>query len=642
MGTSSKTGAVMRGLGRGLVVVGAAAAGVVGMGVKLASDMQQAEIAFTQFLGSGEKAKAFLQTLADFAAKTPFEFPELRDAASKMLAVGVASEDIVPILTTVGDSVAAIGGSGENIQRAILAIQKMQLQGRVTNETLMQLNEAGIPATKALAEALGITTTEAMDRVSKGQIKVNDLLGVLKDQGVPSLEAAAGMMDKQSQSLEGLFSTLKDTVGLALTGIAQPLVEGLTKALPGLTDTITKVMGDIGPVFAKVFASVIDVVAELLPVLAPIVKILGGLLATALKALLPVIKVLAPPLLDIAKILGGILKIAGEAFAQILAALAPLMVELLVASMPLIEAILELFKAIEPLLPLIIQLMVIALRPTIMTMIIMSRIAAFLVSWIAKIVTAITNWFKKSENITAIGEVFKAVGRVIMSVIRFIINVITTGWNVVKTVTSTVWNAIKTVVGSVWRAITTVVRGAIGGVKTVITTVMGTIKTVWSNIWNGLKSVAVGIWDAIKGAASGALDFIVGIINNIIDGINTLIHGFNLLPGPDIPEIPGLARGVKNFAGGFAIVGERGPELVYMKPHTDVFPNNVLRDIGRRSQGTPIAVGQGTAGQMTIRGTLMTPWGPSEIRAVVVEEIEANDDHKSGMARMKRPRARTG
>ena len=40
------------------------------------AQMEQARIGFTTMLGSAERAEAFLSDMADFAARTPFEFPE--------------------------------------------------------------------------------------------------------------------------------------------------------------------------------------------------------------------------------------------------------------------------------------------------------------------------------------------------------------------------------------------------------------------------------------------------------------------------------------------------------------------------------------------------------------------------------------
>jgi hypothetical protein len=36
---------------------------------------------------------------------------------------------------------------------------------------------------------------------------------------------------------------------------------------------------------------------------------------------------------------------------------------------------------------------------------------------------------------------------------------------------------------------------------------------------------------------------------------------------------PGFASGIRDFAGGFAMVGERGPELMYLPPHSNIYPH---------------------------------------------------------------------
>ena len=75
------------------------------MGMKTASTMQQARIGFTNMLGSADKADTMLKQLSDFAAKTPFEFPELVKSSQRMMAMGFAAKDVIPTLTAVGDAV---------------------------------------------------------------------------------------------------------------------------------------------------------------------------------------------------------------------------------------------------------------------------------------------------------------------------------------------------------------------------------------------------------------------------------------------------------------------------------------------------------------------------------------------------------
>ena len=69
------------GIGVGLAAVGAAS-------VKSAAELQSVTTAFTNMLGSAEKASAFVGDLQNFAAKTPFEFNQVSKAAQKFLAFG--------------------------------------------------------------------------------------------------------------------------------------------------------------------------------------------------------------------------------------------------------------------------------------------------------------------------------------------------------------------------------------------------------------------------------------------------------------------------------------------------------------------------------------------------------------------------
>ena len=102
----------------------------VGTAISFNSMLQTAQIGFTTMLGSAEKAQSFLDDMADFAAKTPFEYPDLLDATKRMLAYGFAAENIFPTLRAVGDATAALGMGSEGVNRIILALGQMRAKGK--------------------------------------------------------------------------------------------------------------------------------------------------------------------------------------------------------------------------------------------------------------------------------------------------------------------------------------------------------------------------------------------------------------------------------------------------------------------------------------------------------------------------------
>jgi len=71
--------------------------------------MEQAKIGFETMLGSASGAETFIAQLSKMAADTPFEFPQLQQAAQKFLAFGFSAKEIIPDLTAVGNAASGLG-----------------------------------------------------------------------------------------------------------------------------------------------------------------------------------------------------------------------------------------------------------------------------------------------------------------------------------------------------------------------------------------------------------------------------------------------------------------------------------------------------------------------------------------------------
>lgn len=216
--------------GAGLLALG----GAVGfVGFKFDNLKQQAGIAFTTMLGSGQKAQRFLTELQKFAAKTPFEFPDLIRASQRLLAMGFNAKSIVPTLTAVGNAVAGLGGDPVAMDATIRAIGQIQAKGRLMAEEMMQLNEAGTFSWKALAFEIGKSVPEAMALVQKGAITSEIFLEAFARN---SERRFGGMMDKQSQTFGGLLSTLKDMFSQFAGTAMKPLFDLATAGMKSIVN----------------------------------------------------------------------------------------------------------------------------------------------------------------------------------------------------------------------------------------------------------------------------------------------------------------------------------------------------------------------------------------------------------------------
>lgn len=202
------------------------------VGVNFNAMKEQANVAFTQMLGSATEARAFLEELQNFAARTPFEFPDLVRSAQRLKAMGFAAAEVIPIMTDIGNATSAMGAGPEVINRVVIAFGQIQSRGKAAAQEMMQLTEAGIPAWQYLADAIGKSVPEAMQEVQYGFISAEVTLaavraGMQRDFG--------GMMDVQSKTFNGLISTLKDNMRIMLGELTGPMFAEMKTSLVQLS-----------------------------------------------------------------------------------------------------------------------------------------------------------------------------------------------------------------------------------------------------------------------------------------------------------------------------------------------------------------------------------------------------------------------
>lgn len=173
------------------------------------SQFEQYETSFAVMLGNMQSAKDLMSDLQGFAAKTPYQLPDVTQNAQLLMNYGVEAENIIKTLTQLGD---LSQGSVDKLNRISLAYGQMLAKGKVTGEELRQMTEAGVPLTQALADNMGIATSELMGFIEKGQVGVPQLNDAISDL-TTGTGKFAGMMEKQSQTLAGQWSTLKDNIG---------------------------------------------------------------------------------------------------------------------------------------------------------------------------------------------------------------------------------------------------------------------------------------------------------------------------------------------------------------------------------------------------------------------------------------------
>lgn len=125
-----------------------------------------------------------------------------------------------------------------------------------------------------------------------------------------------------------------------------------------------------------------------------------------------------------------------------------------------------------------------------------------------------------------------------------------------------------------------IITGFLGVLEGIITFLTGVFTGNWEMAWQGIVKIFDSVFSAIKGIADGILGGVKETINGIIKSINSIQFTVpDIVPGIGGKTFEGLniplfANGVENFAGGPAIIHDKGAEIVDLPSGTRVIPHD--------------------------------------------------------------------
>lgn len=199
-------------------------------------EMEQYTTSLEVMLGSASKASAMIEKMRDFAAKTPLTLENVISGGSLLMSYGVDESNLIDTMTKLGD---LARGNAEKMDRITLAYGQMLAKGKVTGEELMQMAEAGVPLQTALAESIGVTGEEFSKMVSAGKVGIDDL-----NKAITGLTTGngkfAGMMEKQSQTMRGMLSTLLDNLSEFMRKMGEGAFGEVKSALQEASDLLAE------------------------------------------------------------------------------------------------------------------------------------------------------------------------------------------------------------------------------------------------------------------------------------------------------------------------------------------------------------------------------------------------------------------
>lgn len=604
--TAAKTAAVA------ITSIGTAMSGLSAMGIKYNAEIETYQTSFEVMTGSAEKAAAVIEELKEIGASTPFELPDLADTTQLLMNYGLSADEAMDKMMMLGD---ISQGSADKMSRIAMAYGQMSSAGKVSLEDIKQMIEAGFNPLQEISESTGESMASLYERISDGAISVDEITASMQratSEGGKYYQS----MEKQSQTISGMISTLKDNAQQLLGEITTPITEKFAnEVLPaaiGMVEELTDVYERHGTeglinagkgIVADIITGITDKIPDFISTATTIVQSLYESMVEALPMLLESgsqlvsqlwqgIQAALPQLLSAGiEMIGQLGMGVQEAIPQLIAQALPIAANF---SGSLREAAGQLVNAgigfIEKILVGLIRSLpdLIAYVPTIVTNVVgiindnVPKLIAAGAAMIGELIVGIVSCIPDLiANFPAIVEMIFSVitavnwvglgGKIISGIANGVKSLASAAVNAVKSVGQ---NGFKAFQGISWSDLGSgLIRKIVSGISSLITSIPSKLKSIGTTAMSAFKglswssigsNVISGIVSGITSAAGSLVDAAVNAASNAIERVKGWlgIHSPSRRAKEEIGEqIPaGAAEGVESGTPEFVQASEESAE----------------------------------------------------------------------------------
>jgi hypothetical protein len=236
---------------------------------------------------------------------------------------------------------------------------------------------------------------------------------------------------------------------------------------------------------------------------------------------------------------------------------------------------------------------------------IVTKIAGILANNLSKAIVFLTPYF--NQAVVAISGFAKEISDRVMPIVNSFFDGLNANMPALKAIWNATWPVLASVLRGVWDIIVGVVKVAWALLSGIIKIGLDVMSGNWKRAWSDLGSMLQGVWGGIENIISGALRIIVQIvlgqganiqnaliqpfqaaynfIGGLLSGLGSLISSTLGGLGGQLHSlhVPGFASGTQSAPGGWAMVGEQGPELAYIPQGTRIVPNNQISSVTQGS-----------------------------------------------------------
>lgn len=270
-----QTSGSFREAGSTLAPLSVAMGGIALKAFKGAAEFEMLRIRMDVLTGSAEKGAKAFQEVTKYAAKTPFEIADISKSLNMLMSTGGMSfDEAMKSVKVIGD-IASI--SGGEMSGMALAFSQTSATTRLLGQDFNQFVNNSVPLMKILTDYTGKSAAQIMAMKEAGQLSF-DVVSKAMEKATKAGGLFENGAEKMSQTLSGLFSTLKDEVNIAFAELGKEMAKAIN--LPQLVKDFSSFIGKLTEKFkalspeTKKFITYAILIAT---VLAPVLLVFGSL-----------------------------------------------------------------------------------------------------------------------------------------------------------------------------------------------------------------------------------------------------------------------------------------------------------------------------------------------------------------------------
>ena len=179
-----------------------------------------------------EQTDKLIKNIQTIGEQSAYDSNDLMNMAKQWVNIGDSADSATQKMKTIVDVGSAYGLTREQIEGANLALTQMQMSGKIGQQDMMQLINAGIPAWQLLSESMGLPVAQLKEMSSQGELTQGAIDTLFQAMQTKCQGATANMNGTLSASFSNLDEVVHNTMASVGDIISKAFnVQGVSSAL---------------------------------------------------------------------------------------------------------------------------------------------------------------------------------------------------------------------------------------------------------------------------------------------------------------------------------------------------------------------------------------------------------------------------